>query len=118
MNAKPIMDGDWRAHAVQLVEPAGREQGVHRRHVVEVGRRGDDSLAADGVDVGQRRERIDQHIAGEDRLGAQLGEDRLGPAAGEEVAVLVSVAAALAAAGEVEQLTGLARRLADMAAAA
>ena len=42
----------------------------------------------------------------------------LGPPAGDEVAVLVCVAAALAADGEVEQLTGLARRLADMATAA
>src|SRR5258708_5439490 len=48
----------------------------------------------------------------------QPGEDRLRPRPGKEVAVLVGVAAALAADIEVEQLTGLARRLADMAAAA
>ena len=105
-------------HAVQLVEPAGREQGLRLRVVVEEGRRRDHSLAAAvDEDVGQGWERIDEHVTGEDGLGAQLGEDRLGPTAGEEVAVLVGVAAALAAAGEVEQLTGLARRLADMATA-
>ena len=50
--------------------------------MVEAGRRGDDSLAADGVDVRKRRKRIDQRIAGEDGRGAQLSEDRLGPPAG------------------------------------
>ena len=106
-------------HAVQLVEPAGREQGLRLRVVIEEGWGGDHSLAT-GVDedVGQGRERIDQRVAGEEGLAAQLVEDRLGPTAREEVAVLVGVAAALAAAGKVDLLTGLARRLAQMAGAA
>jgi len=61
---------------------------------------------------------IDQRVAGKDGRGALLGEDRLRPTPGEEVAVLVGVAAALAADIEVDHLTGLACRLADMAAAA
>src|SRR5262249_5199242 len=80
-------------YAVQLVEPASLEQGLRGRLVVEVGGGGDYSLAVDQVDIGQRRERINQHVTGEDGLGAQLGKDRLRPAAGEEVAVLVGVAA-------------------------
>ncbi len=65
--------------------------------MVEVGRCGDHFLAADGIDVRQRRKRIDQHVAREQRLSAQPVEYRLGPAAGEEVPALVGVAAALAA---------------------
>ena len=57
-------------HAVQLVEPAGLEQGVCGGGglVVEESGRRDDSLAVDGVDVGQGRERIDQRVAGEEGL--------------------------------------------------
>ncbi len=86
--------------------------------MVERGRRGDHFHAIDQIDVRQRRERIDQHVAGEDGRGALLGKDRLGPTARDEVAVLVGVAAALSADVQVDLLTGLARRLADMTAAA
>ena len=86
--------------------------------MVEVGRRGDHVLAVVDPDVGQGRERIDQRVTGEDGVGAQLGEDRLGPTAREEVAVLVGVAATLGADVEVDLLTGLARRLADVAGTA
>jgi Putative transposase, YhgA-like len=61
-------------HAVQLVEPAGREQGVRGWRVIERRRRRDQSRSIDGVYVGQGRERVDQHITGEDGIGALLGK--------------------------------------------
>jgi hypothetical protein len=86
--------------------------------VIEVRRCGDLVGAVVDPDVGQGRERVDQQVAQEDGCGAQLDEDRLGPTTGEEVALRVGVAAPLSADVEVDLLTGPARRLADMAAAA
>src|SRR5215467_7530230 len=77
LNAKPIKDIAWRP---TLSSSSSRP-------------------VANAIDIGQSRQRIHQRVAGEDRRASQLGEDRLGPAAREEVAVLVSVAAALGAAG-------------------
>ena len=105
------------SHAVQLVEPASRDQGGRARRVVEGGRGVDQFLAVHQVHVTQCRERIDERVAGENRRGALPGQNRLGPAAGEEVAFFVGVASALAAHIEVEHLTGLAGRFADMATA-
>ena len=95
-------------HAIQLVEPAGGQEGVGRRRLVGAGGRGDKCLPADREDVGQSRERIDQRVTREQRGVAQLREDRLGPPADDEVPVLVGVAAALAAHVEVEHRAGLA----------
>ena len=86
--------------------------------MVERRRGGDLALAFDDVDVGQRRQRVDQCVAWENGRRALLDQDLLGASADDELAVLVGIAATLGPDVQVDLLTRFTGRLAKVAGAA
>ena len=100
--------------AVERVEATGSNERAGRRELAAARRAADGEL----VDVGQRRQLVDQRVACEQRRRAQTRQIGSRPPARCEIACRVGEAATLSTDCEVEQRAGLRRRLAHVTARA